>query len=106
MNLNPFEILKNAGKIQEQMGLFQEKLGNLRAVGSSGGGMVQIEMNGRMEIQSVLISEEAMAEGDRFMLADLVTAAFNNAMEKIKETINAEMGAMTGMPGFPAGYSG
>jgi len=104
MNINPFELLKNAGKIQEQMGLFQEKLGNLRATGSSGGGMVTVELNGKMEVQSVNISEEAMAEGDREMLGDLVTAAFNNAMEKIREAINQEMGAMTGMavPGFPA----
>ena len=102
MNINPFDLLKNAGKIQEQMGAFQEKLGNLKAIGSSGGGMVTVEMNGRMELQEVKISEEAI--GDRQMLEDLVAAAFNNAMEKIREEINREMGAMTGMPmpGFPA----
>jgi len=104
MNINPFDLLKNAGKIQEQMGQFQEKLGNLRVTGSSGGGMVMIEINGRMEVQNVKISEEVMAEGDRELLGDLVTAAFNSAMEKIREAINQEMGAMTGMalPGFPA----
>ena len=102
MNINPFEILKNAGKIQEQMGALQEKLGQIRATGSSGGGMVEIDLNGRMEVQSVRISAEAMEEGDREMLQDLVAAAINSAMEKIREAINREMGAMTGMslPGF------
>lgn len=99
MNINPFDILKNAKQIQEQMGAFQEKLGDIKATGSSGGGMVEIEMNGRMEVQSVRINDEAVA--DREMLEDLVAAAITGAMEKIREAINREMGAMTGNQGFP-----
>ena len=101
MNINPFDILKNAKQIQEQMGVFQEKLGDIRATGSSGGGMVEIELNGRMEVQSVRISDEAVEDGDRKMLEDLVAAAITGAMDKIREAINREMGAMAGMAGFP-----
>ncbi|MDR2618803.1 MAG: YbaB/EbfC family nucleoid-associated protein [Treponema sp.] len=101
MNINPFEILKNAQKIQEQMGAFQEKLGSLKVTGSSGGGMVEIEMNGRMEVLAVRIGKEAVEEGEE-MLQDLVAASFNNALEKIREAVNREMGTLTGMPGgFP-----
>ena len=102
MNINPFDILKNAKQFQEQMGFFQEKLGNITAIGSSGGGMVEIEINGRMEVLKVRISPEVMEEGDREMLQDLIIAAFNNAMEKIREVLNREMGALAGMgiPGF------
>ena len=102
MNINPFDMLKNAKQIQEQMGVFQERLGNIQAMGSSGGGMVEIDMNGRMEILGVRISPEVMEEGDLEMLQDLVTAAFNSAMEKIREAISQEMGAFAGvgMPGF------
>jgi DNA-binding YbaB/EbfC family protein len=105
MNINPFDILKNAQKIQEQMGSFQEKLGALKVSGSAGGGMVEIEMNGRMEIQAVRISPEAME--DREMLQDLIAAAHSGCMEKVREAINREMGALAGlppgfqMPGFP-----
>ncbi|MDR1277556.1 MAG: YbaB/EbfC family nucleoid-associated protein [Treponema sp.] len=102
MNINPFDILKNAQKIQEKMGSFQEKMVNISASGSAGGGMVEISLNGRMEILAVKISPEAME--DREMLQDLTAAAFNNAMEKIQEAINREMGTMTGglgIPGFP-----
>jgi DNA-binding YbaB/EbfC family protein len=107
MNINPFDILKNAQKIQEQMGSFQEKLGGIRVSGSSGGGMVEIEMNGRMEMQAVRISPEAME--DREMLQDLIAAAHSNCMEKVREAVNREMGALTGLPpgfqipGFPGG---
>jgi nucleoid-associated protein EbfC len=99
MNMNPFDILKNAQKIQEQMGAFQEKLGGIKITGTSGGGMAEIDMNGKMEVLAVRISPEAME--DREMLQDLVTAAFNNALEKIREEVNSEMGGM-----IPGGLSG
>jgi DNA-binding YbaB/EbfC family protein len=107
MNINPFDILKNAQKIQEQMGGFQEKLGAIRVSGSSGGGMVEIEMNGRMEMQAVRIGPEAME--DREMLQDLITAAYTSCMEKVRDVVSHEMGALTGLPpgfqipGFPGG---
>ena len=113
MNINPFDLLKNAQKIQEQMGSFQEKLGTIQVTGSAGGGMAQVDMNGRMEVLAVRIAPEAMADGDRDMLQDLVAAAFTNAMEKIREAINRELGSiipgglqgipgMQGFPGFPS----
>jgi DNA-binding YbaB/EbfC family protein len=103
MNINPFDVLKNAQKIQEQMGSLQEKLANITATGSAGGGMAEIDLNGTMEILAVRISPEAM--GDREMLQDLVAAAFNAGMEKIREEINREMGALAGNLGIP-GVSG
>ena len=103
MNINPFDILKNAQKIQEQMGSFQEKLAVISVTGSAGGGMTEVDMNGKMEILAVRIAPEAMEGGDREMLQDLVTAAFNNAMEKVREEINRELGGM--VPGGLAGLN-
>jgi DNA-binding YbaB/EbfC family protein len=98
MNINPFDILKNAQKIQEQMGEFQEKLGAIIITGSSGGGMAEIDMNGKMEVLAVRIAAEVT--GDRDMLQDLIRAALNSAMEKIREEVNREMGMV-----IPGGYS-
>ena len=107
MNINPFDLLKNAQKIQEQMGVFQEKLVDIRVTGTAGGGMTEIDMNGKMEVLSVRIAPEVM--DDRDMIQDLIAAALNNAMEKIRDAINRELGSMIpggiqgipGMPGFP-----
>jgi DNA-binding YbaB/EbfC family protein len=105
MSLNPLDILKNAQKIQEQMGAFQEALSTLKAAGSAGGGMVEIEMNGKMEILAVRISPDVME--DREMLQDLVMAAFNSAMEKIREETSRTMGAVAGGLGIPGfGFPG
>jgi len=102
MNINPFELLKNAEKIQEQMGLFQEKLADISAQGSAGGGMVEIELNGKLEVIAMRIAPEAIEGGDTEMLADLLTAAFSNALEKIKEALKQELGVMAGgISGIP-----
>ncbi|MDR0451235.1 MAG: YbaB/EbfC family nucleoid-associated protein [Treponema sp.] len=101
MNINPFDVLKNAQKIQEQMGALQEKLAALSVTGSAGGGMVEVDINGKMEILAVRIAPEAADPNDLGMLQDLVAAAFTGAMEKIRERINQEMGAMAGSLGLP-----
>jgi DNA-binding YbaB/EbfC family protein len=112
MNINPFDLLKNAQKIQEQMGVFQEKLGCIIVTGSAGGGMVEIDLNGKIEVLAVRIAPEVMEGGDAEMLQDLVAAAFSSALERVKETISKEMGAMagglgiSGLPGFLGGFPG
>jgi DNA-binding YbaB/EbfC family protein len=107
MNINPFDILKNAQKIQEQMGDFQEKLGGIAVTGSAGGGMVEIDLNGKMEVIAVRIERAVVNPEDVPMLQDLIAAAFSNGLEKVKEAVNREVGALAGIPagGFP-GFPG
>ncbi|MDR1870176.1 MAG: YbaB/EbfC family nucleoid-associated protein [Treponema sp.] len=109
MNINPFDILKNAQKIQEQMSGFQEKLEAITATGSSGGSMVEIDLNGKLEVLDVRIAPQAVDGGDVEMLEDLIMAAFTDGMKKVRDEISGEVGAMTGgldlsglnIPGFP-----
>ena len=105
MNFNPLDIMKNAQKIQEQVGVFQDKLAGISATGSAGGGMVEIDLNGKFEVMDVRIAQEAVADSDAQMLADLVMAAFSNGMDKIQDAIKNEMGTMAGDFGIP-GISG
>jgi len=112
MNINPFDLVKNAQKIQAQMGEFQEKLAELSVTGAAGGGMVEIDISGKMEVLAVRISPEAMEDADTQMLQDLVMAAFSNATEKVREAMNREMSSITGglnipgLTGFPGGFPG
>ena len=105
MNINPFDILKNTQMLQEQFGSFQEKLAALHATGSAGGGMVEIDLNGRFEVTAVRIAPEAVEGGDAEMLQDLVMAAFSGGVEKIQEVIRSEISDMTGGLNIP-GLSG
>lgn len=106
MHMNPFEILKNAQKIQEQMAVMQQRLGTIVVTGSAGGGMAQIDMNGRMEVLAVRLAPEAVQGDDIPLLQDLIKAAFTDAMEKVKETLQNEFGALAGGMGINPGMLG
>ena len=94
MNLNPLDLMK-------QVGAFQEKLAAISATGSSGGGMVEIDLNGKFEITAVRISPDAIQGGDTEMLQDLVMAAFSGSLEKIREAIGREAGTIAGGMNIP-----
>ena len=104
--VNPFDFLKQFGNIQERMGEMQNKLQGISVIGSAGGDMVQIEMNGHMQVMSVRISEEAVDPSDIAMLQDLLRAAFSDALHKIKEKIREEASTLTGGLNLPPGILG
>jgi DNA-binding YbaB/EbfC family protein len=104
MNINnPFEIIKNARKIQEKLGDIQARLNTINVTGSSGGGMVEIDLNGKFEMLAVRIAPETMTGGDAEMLQDLIMAAFTDGMAKVKESIGAEISGL-GISGIPVAF--
>ena len=106
MAINPFDMLKQFGNMQERMGEIQERLRRLTVTGSAGGGMVEVEMNGHMEVQGVRISREAVDPSEIDMLQDLLRAAFSDAMFKIKEKMREEVSSLTGGLPIPPGLMG
>ncbi|GHV85142.1 nucleoid-associated protein [Spirochaetia bacterium] len=101
MNINPFDILKNAQQMQQQFGSIQEKLGAITATGAAGGGLVEIDITGKMEVLAVRIKPAVVDPNDITMLQDLIAAALGQAMEKVKERITGEIGSMAGGMGIP-----
>ncbi len=100
MNINPFDLLKNASAFQEQFARMQERLASETATGSSGGGIVAVTLNGRFELVSVRLDPVAVDGRDIPMLQDLIVAAHADAVERIKELLKDRLGPMAG--GFPA----
>jgi DNA-binding YbaB/EbfC family protein len=99
MNINPFDILKNAQGIQDQIARVQSELATMSVTGSSGGGIVKVTMNGQFELLGVELDPVAVDPRDIPMLQDLIVAAHANASEKVKEIIKEKLGPMAG--GFP-----
>ena len=99
MNINPFDILKNAKSIQEQFTRMQEELATVVVTGSSGGGIVKVSLNGQFELLSVTLDPIAVDPRDVPMLQDLIVAAHADAQEKIKEILKTKLGPLAG--GFP-----
>ena len=90
------EILKQAEGMQTQLKEIEEELLRLRVSAESGGGMVRATINGKGEIISLDISEQAYQEG-REILAELVIAAVNNATEKMEEVRKDKQKNLLGM---------
>lgn len=99
MNINPFDILKNAQGIQDQISRVQAELTTMSVTGSSGGGIVKVTLNGQFELLGVELDPVAVDPRDISMLQDLIVAAHANAVEKVKEMIKTKLGPMAG--GFP-----
>jgi len=96
---NVFDMLKN---FQGQFGDMQEKLATQFVTGESGGGLVKITINGKMEITEVKIDPQCVDSRDIPMLEDLVKSAFTSAGNKMKEKLGSEFGSMIpGGGGFP-----
>jgi nucleoid-associated protein EbfC len=89
-------LLKQASQISSQMGQITEAMKNRRVVGASGGGMVEIEVNGLMEVLRCHIDPQLMAQGDCEFLEDLVTTAINQAITKGKQMHAETMKELTG----------
>lgn len=99
-------MLGNKSKLQEEMTKFQETVAQVVAEGTAGAGYVTVKVNGKMEIQSVRISEEALALGDREMLEDLITAATNQALTNVRERVAQESMKLAQSMGLPPGMMG
>ena len=103
-----FQGLGNLGAIWKQAGEFRgqlEKLGdelkNQRTTGVSGGGMVEIQINGALEVLHCKIDPQLVAQGDRELLEDL--AAMNQAVTKGKQLHADALKQVTGglqLPGM------
>ena len=96
MNRN---MMKQAQQLQTKLLQIQQELETLSVEGSSGGGVVKIEVTGKQEVKSVVIDPEA-TEDIEFM-QDLVLSAINDAMEKSQQLASEKMGAVTGGLNIP-----
>ena len=100
---NMQNLIKQAQKMQEQMQQDREELENTTFYANAGGGMVEVEMNGKRELTSLKIKPEVIDPEDAEMLEDLIMAAVNEAIKMAEEASSAMMGKMTaglggGMP--------
>ncbi|MDR2793730.1 MAG: YbaB/EbfC family nucleoid-associated protein [Treponema sp.] len=106
MQINPFDLLKNVQALQAQMGDMQKKLESVGATGSAGGDMVEIDLNGLIELRAIRISPELMHDDNKEILESLIVSAFEDARNKVKEAIGREIGGIAGMPDISSMFAG
>jgi nucleoid-associated protein EbfC len=98
-------LMKNLPKIREEVEQLQQRLARITAEGSAGGDMVQVRVNGKMELLTCQISEEAMRQNDRELLGDLIVGAVNQALQRCRQLVAEETSKMASGLGLPPGMN-
>jgi nucleoid-associated protein EbfC len=104
--MNPMDILKNMQDLQGKMEKMQDQLKDITVSGSSGGGMVTVKVNGKMEVLDVKIAPEVVDPSDITMLEDLVLAAVNSTLRELQDALKNQATQLTGGLNIPGGFPG
>lgn len=100
-NKNMNSVIKQAQKMQEEMERIQGEIEEKTVSAASGGGAVEVTVNGKKELLSVKIQPEAVDPDDVETLEDLVLTAVNEAIKKADEMMTEGMSAVTGGINIP-----
>ena len=90
MNMN--QLMKQAKKMEEEMKKSQEELSQKEFEASSGGGAVVVKVTGSREVKEINIKKDVVDPDDVEMLQDLLLTCINEALRKVSELENKQMG--------------
>lgn len=94
-------LMKQAQNMQKKMEAMKQELAQKEIRVTSGGGMVELVINGQQEIKEIHIEPDIIDAEDKEMLEDLVLAAVNEGIRQSKEMVNEEMSKLTGGINLP-----
>lgn len=94
-------MMKRIQQMQEEMTRVQQECEAAEYQAGAGGGAIDVTVNGKHQLVSVKIQRDVVDPEDVEMLEDLLVAAVNEAMRKADETMEREMGKLTGGINIP-----
>lgn len=95
------KILEQAQQMQGRLEKIQEELAGMSVSGSSGGGMVTVDADGKGQITKVRVDPSIVNASDVEMLEDLLLVALRDAQQKSADLAKQEMSRLTGGMGLP-----
>ena len=102
-------MVQMAADMQTKMAEAQEELANSEVVGTAGGGLVTVTLNGHLHLRAVHIDPSAVDPEDPSMVEDLVRAAWQDAHDQVAQLQAAAdpLGGLGGLGGIdPGGLGG
>jgi DNA-binding YbaB/EbfC family protein len=94
-------LMQQAQKMQEEMLKTQEELARMEVSGQAAGGLVKVTMTGKHAVRKIQIDPSLL--DDREMLEDIVTAAVNDAVNRVAANLQERMSDMTAGIPLPPG---
>jgi DNA-binding YbaB/EbfC family protein len=95
------EMMKQARDLQKKMKKIQKKVEAAEITATAGGGMVTVVVNGSLEVKTIQLEDNIVADGDVRMIEDLVLSAVNAAIKKAQDMMADEMKEATGGMNIP-----
>jgi DNA-binding YbaB/EbfC family protein len=95
------KILEQAQQMQSRLEKVQSELEGMTVSGSSGGGMVTVDADGKGQITKVRVDPSIVNASDVEMLEDLLLVALRDAQQKSADLAKQEMSKLTGGMGLP-----
>ena len=101
MSFDMNKMMEQMQEMQAQMQQAQEDLKNETVEATAGGGMVKVTATGAGEIKEIVIDPKAIDPDDPELLADMVTAAVNEALRSSQSLVESKLGpALGGLHGL------
>ena len=94
--MNMQQMMMKAQKMQQEIEKKQAELNATEFSAMAGGGMVTVTVLGDKTVQSIKIDPACVDPDDVEMLEDLILAGVNAAMKEASDTVEREMGRITG----------
>lgn len=94
------ELMSKAKEMQGKMQEMQGKIASMTVVGQAGGGLVKVTKRGNQYAVKTEISADlvpGLSIQDREMIEDLVTAAINDAVDRIEAATKEQLSGFVGM---------
>jgi DNA-binding YbaB/EbfC family protein len=89
------KLMKQAARMQQQIGQIQSDLAKRTVEATSGGGAVKVVAKCDGSIASITLNPQAVNPADTQLLEDLILTAANQALSQAKEVSAAEMNKAT-----------
>jgi len=97
-------MMRQAQQMQKKLAELQEELKNITVDGEAGQGKVKAVVTLGYKVSSISFDKELIDPNDPDTLADLITLAVNDGLEKARKKREEEMGKVTsGMAGMIPG---
>jgi nucleoid-associated protein EbfC len=95
------KLAEQARKMQEELKRLQDEAEHELVTASAGGGMVKVTATAGGEIRTIEIDPKTIDPEDPELLADLVTAAVNEALRSGRTLLESKLGSL-----LPGGLGG
>ena len=90
------DMMKQAQKMQKQMGEIQSQLAEERFEATAGGGLVKAVVDGKQMLKELKLSPKALDDKDITLLEDLVITAIGEAQRTSQEKMTEAYSKVTG----------